>query len=556
MKTPDEVVPEVRAVTLTDDQWREARRRAEIIRPLAENPIVPQRSAEEAGRRLGLSARTVYSLVNVWRSSGGSLPELVATKPSGGKGRARLTPAIEAVIGETIEHYYLTAQKPRLSAVVKAIRRRCRLTGIKSPSVNTVQARIRILEPRRVTTKREGLKAAQRLIPAPGATPEARAPLDVIQMDHTKIDLIIVDSVSRLPIGRPFLTLAIDEFSRCVVGLCVTLEAPSATSVGLCLTHTAMDKKPWLERIGADCDWPMCGKPKRLYVDNGADFHSEGLRRGCEVHGIALEYRPINRPHYGGIVERVIGTTMQLIHDLPGTTFSNTQDRGTYDSDGKAALTLQELEKWIALAICGPYHNEVHGTLLQPPHSKWANGITEFGAPPLVRDAKAFLVDFLPVVHRSIQRHGFVIDRIGYYGNVLTPWIAERDRCGKFLIRYDPRDLSRIWVLDPKRNVYLEVPYRTLTHPAVTAWEHRAATKRLREEGRAKIDEFAIFSAIEQMRTISDNAIRQSRVARRNHVRRSKLNPKAAPVALQIPLDSKQETADVAPPFDVIEEWF
>lgn len=287
----------------------------------------------------------MYNLVNAWRSSGGSLPALVPIKPSGGKGRARLTLAVEAVIGDAIDHFYLTAQKPRLSAVVKAIRRRCRLTGIKTPSVNTVQRRINELAPTRVAIKRDDHKAAQRLTPAPGSTPEARAPFDVIQMDHTKIDLIIVDSVSRLPIGRPFLTLAIDEFSRCVVGICVTLEAPSATSVGLCLTHAGLDKRAWLERIGADCLWPMCGKPARLYVDNGADFHSEGLRRGCEVHGIQLDYRPINRPHYGGIVERVIGTAMQLIHELPGTTFSNTQERGAYDFDAKAALTLQELDK-------------------------------------------------------------------------------------------------------------------------------------------------------------------------------------------------------------------
>jgi putative transposase len=390
------------------------------------------------------------------------------------------------------------------------------------------------------------------LTPAAGSTPEARAPLDVVQMDHTTIDAIVVDPVSRLPIGRPFLTIAIDEFSRCIVGLCVTLEAPSATSVGLCLTHVAMEKAPWLERIGANCAWPMCGKPKRLFVDNGADFHSEALHRGCEVHGIRLDFRP--RPHYGGIVERVIGTTMQLIHELPGTTFSNPKDRGEYDSDARSALTLTELEKWVAFAICGPYHQEVHGTLVQPPNAKWQSGIAEFGAPATVHSAQAFLVDFLPVLHRRIQRHGFVIDRIGYYARSLTPWIAARDHCGKFLIRSDPRDLSRIWVLDPKREVYLEVPYRTLSRPPITAWEHRAATKRLREEGRAQIDEGAIFKSIEQMRAITDDAVRRTRTARRNRVRRSHLRTAPGDIPV-LTIDSNVDRADAAKPFDDIEEW-
>jgi putative transposase len=30
------------------------------------------------------------------------------------------------------------------------------------------------------------------------------------------------------------------------------------------------------------------GKPKALYVDNGCEFRSEALCRGCEQHGIAL----------------------------------------------------------------------------------------------------------------------------------------------------------------------------------------------------------------------------------------------------------------------------
>ncbi len=96
----------------------------------------------------------------------------------------------------------------------------------------------------------------------------------------------------------------------------------------------------------------MSGKPGQLYLDNAAEFKSEALRRGCEQHGIRLDYRPLGRPHYGGIVERIIGTAMQMIHDeLPGTTFSNHDQRGDYDSENKAALTLHELERWLTLAV-------------------------------------------------------------------------------------------------------------------------------------------------------------------------------------------------------------
>ncbi|MCW3768980.1 transposase, partial [Paenarthrobacter sp. PAE-2] len=153
----------------------------------------------------------------------------------------------------------------------------------------------------------------------------------------------------------------------------------------------------------------MSGKPRLLYLDNASEFKSEALRRGCDQHGIELAYRPLGRPHYGGIVERVIGTAMKQIHELPGTTFSNPSERGGYDSDREAALTLRELEKWMVLAVTN-YHGTTHSTLGQTPAGRWAEGVASTGLPPVATNPTAFLVDFLPVVRRTLTRTGFVID--------------------------------------------------------------------------------------------------------------------------------------------------
>src|SRR5690606_30301706 len=114
------------------------------------------------------------------------------------------------------------------------------------------------------------------------------------------------------------------------------------------------------------------------YVDNAAEFKSEALTRGCGQHGIELGYRPLGRPHYGGIVERLIGTAMGKVHELPGTTFSNPAERGGYDSEKMAVLTLSELEKWLALAVAA-YHGPVHGGLGQTPAGRWAEGVAAVG---------------------------------------------------------------------------------------------------------------------------------------------------------------------------------
>ena len=273
----------------------------------------------------------------------------------------------------------------------------------------------------------------------------------------------------------------------------------------------------------------MAGKPGELYLDNAAEFKSEALRRGCEEHGITLRYRPPGRPHYGGIVERVIGTLMEMVHELPSTTFSNPAQRGSYDSEARAVVTVAELEKWLALAVAS-YHGQVHGTTRQTPQARWAAATAQTAA-VTVGNETAFLVDFLPVIRRTLTRTGFVIDHVRYFRDALKPWIARRDRLDRFVIRRDPRDISRIWVLNPDGGSYLPVPYRTLSHPAVSVWEHRAAVERLREQGRAQVDEDALFRMVEQMRTITDTAASTTRKARRDAERRSRTGgaPAATP---------------------------
>lgn len=58
---------------------------------------------------------------------------------------------------------------------------------------------------------------------------------------------------------------------------------------------------------------------------------------------------------------------MQLIHSLPGTTFSNVFEKGKYPSDKKAVLTLAELEYWFTIAITDYYHQKLHRGISLPP---------------------------------------------------------------------------------------------------------------------------------------------------------------------------------------------
>lgn len=149
-----------------------------------------------------------------------------------------------------------------------------------------------------------------------------------------------------------------------------------------------------------------------------------------------------------------------------------------------------------------------------------------------------------------MTRTGFVVDHVHYFCNALKPWIARRQELGRFVIRRDPRDISRIWVLEPEGHHYLEVPYRTLSRPAVTLWEHRQAVARLRQQSRDQVDEQALFAMVDQMRSITDSASRATRRSRRDRERRRHLfDSGAAGAPPDVP------GADPAAPFVDIEEW-
>ncbi|MFI2373206.1 Mu transposase C-terminal domain-containing protein [Streptomyces sp. NPDC018833] len=551
----DGPVAERGVLTAPDELWDAAVRQAEVIRPLAEKDTVGLADADKAAAMLQISRRQVYVLVGRWRAGEGVVSDLLPGRSSGGRGGGRLPDEVETIVQEVLRTRYLTRQRRTVAAICREITRQCRARGMQVPSRGTVRRRIARLDPVASTSAREGSEAARPLRSAGGVPPEVTEVLEQVQIDHTPVDVIVVDEQHRLPIGRPYLTAAIDVVSRCVVGLVVTLEAPSATSVGLCLAHAATDKRPWLERLEVDAVWPMSGKPRELYVDNAAEFKSEALRRGCDQHGIKLRYRPPGQPHFGGIIERLIGTMMEMVHELPGTTFSSTAERGTYDSDAKAALTLRELQRWLALAVAC-YHGQVHEALGRTPAGVWAE-MAAVASPVTVTNETAFLVDFLPVLRRTLSRSGFVIDHVQYYSDALKPWIARREELGRFVLRRDPRDISRIWALDPDQDAYAEIPYRTLSRPPISAWEHKAAIARLRELGRAEVDENALFAMVAQMREITEVAAASTRKARRDRQRRTEAPPQPSPAPSPKPpappTGSDGEVA--ARPFEVIEQW-
>jgi putative transposase len=494
--------------TIDDKDWDTARRRHKLIEPFLERSRPPASEIYAAAQAFGIEGSTMYRWIRLYRASG-LLASLLPNRSTGGAGKSRLPKDAEELLKHAIDYYYLSKQQPTVSATANEVARLCREAGTQVPHPNTVRARIRQLtEKDRLTRRAHRKKAIDDFEPCPDQFDAGATPLSVVQIDHTLLDLILVDEEYREPIGRPWLTIAIDVYSRMVTGFVISLDAPGASNVGLCMTHAILPKETWLAARGVTNKWPIWGFPATLHADNAKEFRGDMLRRACEQYGIELNFRVLKRPRYGAYIERLMGTLSTKLRELPGATFSSPAERGEYNSDRNAAMTLVEFERYFAEYITGVYHQQLHSGIGTSPLQRWRDTVLgtkntpPAGIPPKPVDENRLRLDFLPTVQRSIQDYGVEVDHIFYWSDVFRAHIGQRSRNGpcQFVFRRDPRDISAIYFFDPGIKEYATIPYKEPAHPAISLWELRAIVKRLKAEGRAAIDENAIFEAQERLR--------------------------------------------------------
>ncbi len=521
------VVPDLSELDTEDIE--EARRRVSVIRPLLELPRRRAADIREAMARLHVGKTTLYRWMNKFAIDG-RLTSLKPTIRPGGRGKSRLHPDVERIIESAIQEHHLKALQPPVRSTVREVRRRCKNVGLEPPHENTIRARIAAI-PEKTALRRRGQskRADDRLTPRPDHYEEATQPLGVVQIDHTRLDIVLVDERFRLPLRRPFLTLALDVYSRMVVGFYVSFDTPGALGTGLCIARSILPKEGWLKSLGIEIEWPCWGFPTKIHVDNAQEFRGEMLRLACEQYGIAIDFRPVANPSTGGHVERVLGTIAKHIHEVAGAA-RKPHERGDYDPEANAIMTLPELEERLAAYITGIYHQQLHSAINTTPLKRWSDAILGDGKRPGLglfpkpNDEERLRIDFMPVVKRTIQPYGVQIDGILYYSDVLRSQLraSKRDR-RQHIFHRDPRDISAIYFWDRDQQQYFAIPYRNAMHPPISIWELRVVQKHLAEQGRADVDERVIFETYERLRAQEERADILTRQARRNTERRSAL---------------------------------
>lgn len=435
-------------------EWTQLEGLAEAARAVISAPdaATRQRVYTERADALGICVRTLRRAVERYQAVQSTMG-LRRGMPGRRIGTRVLPKRVEEIIQERLDAEWLVGNRPFLTTILENIATQCRAEGLKPPAMSTVRNRANNLSAYEVTKAREGAKVARyRHKPLVGHIQVARA-LEQVQIDHTVADVIVVSEFDRrVPIGRPWLTLAVDVASRMVVGVHMSFDAPSAVAVAMCLENLLLPKATLLADFKLTGPWPCAGIPECVHVDNGRDFHSIALGRGCSEFGISLQYRPVGSPHYGGIIERLIGTFMGRCRLLPGATQSNVVARGEYDAEAKATMTLSEFRAFFVNEIL-IYHTSTHRTLMVPPIKKWEELIADKPIERTIPEgwrAGQVRLAFYPHQERLVRRTGLQLWGRHYWASGLAEWVGTEERRKVF---YDPGDIRYVYLRGPDGQV-------------------------------------------------------------------------------------------------------
>lgn len=550
-------------MNLDPAEWAYAMERGEALRPYLRPNKLTQATAKKLAAKLNTSTATVYRLRKRLETFG-KITVLMPGHRVRRRRKPRLTPEVEAIITKVIEEKYLSRQKRKPGAIVDEVRRICSRARLPVPAGNSVRKRIAAVAEEVAMTKREGHSEARnkRLI-SKGPFPGADGPMAVVQIDHTPLDILVVDEETRTHTFKPKLTMAVDVFSRAIVGFVLSLKDPNADTVGQCIIHSALPKREWLESLGLDdLDWPMFGMPAKIFTDNAQVFHSESLRRSCQQRGIHLEYRRPGKPSDAGHVERLFRTINQKVHELPGATFSNPKHRGTYKSEKEASLTLRALTEWLVRWIVGEYHNKVHDGINTTPHAKWEEGFTGgrtgLGKPPMkVADAERFKIDLLPSDRRTVQSYGVRVSHLNYTCDELSAY-RRLDEQRKYVIRFDPDNAKFIYLYIDKEDDYLRLTCSNLATPVATFEELNEVRRELRADGHKRVSPELMHAQLERRNSIvaEQQELTKRERRRQEQAKHRKTSEKLRPrheangSVSSVPLDgevSQMEVADIRP---------
>lgn len=339
--------------------------------------------------------------------------------------------------------------------------------------------------------------------------------LQYVQLDATPFPMVFVfDAVRRLPVGVPTVTIALDVYTRVILGWDITFEPPSYASFMRTMLHTALPKRVPEKFRGEKSIGPalaeLCGKVVgHMLVDNAREQIGRAAQDAGGDIGFGVRWAGVHEPTHKPHVESCLGKLQDILRDrLPGATWDIPLMRlYDYDPSGQALVTLERFREIFA-EVVAHYHTVEHSGLLnRVPLDVWLEQRDQHGL-DWVTDADHFRRAVGEVDYVNFRGDGFGVEGLRYgcdgsdhrhptsndqilFHLGLARGVANDTKKRSFdavKVKYDPNDLSVAWLFDEHLRRYVELPCTMRRYSEnLPLWLHNrlkehAADKRLKFE--------------------------------------------------------------------------
>jgi hypothetical protein len=408
----------------TETELAEAHRRLELIQP---------RLLGVAGVKLN---RTQQRFLAAYKAAqlnyGNGFVGLIPKTSRSGNRKPRLRSEVIELVQDEINTHYLSKTRINVGALHGFIRVRCKACGLPAPSYGWLCKFVKAIPQDLLALARSGEKAAYKHQPRVeekelSAALEPVRPFERVHVDHTLLDLETVEDEAWFGLGRVWITLMIDHFSRRILGVYLTYAAPGYASV---------------LGVMRDCVRRHGRLPDSMVIDGGKEFRGVWFESTCAFFHIMIVRRPPAKARYGSQIERYFGTlNTQLIYSLVGNTQNTRNVRQLtkeFSPSRHAIWTFVALHETINSYLFEIYENAGHGGIAMSPRQKFAEGKARAGHRPqrLVADDENFRILTCPSTrsgHAKVTPDGVKINYLYYSA-------PELQRClGKSVaVRFDP----------------------------------------------------------------------------------------------------------------------
>ncbi len=263
------------------------------------------------------------------------------------------------------------------------------------PCPQTLTNWINSVRTREMLTLKYGSREADRRLRGRSESLEPVAPLETIILDQTlapvwAVEKVDTDGTVAIVFRRPWITWAIDLYSRMCVGFVMTFDPPCLATLMACLRHVISPKIDWIDRFGEHKGaTDGFGAFYNVVLDNALAHFQRSMKMVGDVAGFKVTLAPIYTPQYKPWIERFNSTMNGPIRMLPGgIPLAEDQEAAEYDARKTAALSIETIRNLMGHHVMA-YHLETHTGIGMAPARRWTEGLQEFER-PLINDARAF----------------------------------------------------------------------------------------------------------------------------------------------------------------------